>query len=267
MLGVGTSAPQPLVDFKAYNIDLVQHQYLNGREVTDYQLGPSAALCVENANASFYSCRFESYQDTIYVGPNAQAFFWGGVVKGMTDQLYGSGKAWFERVSLLSRACGGGITAWRGDPKDPTVGVYVSNSQIARSNDASTVKDLTRKCHLGRPWDRFSHAVFLNTTMEDIVAREGFKVWSWKESDFDAKTTRFEEFNSSGPGGDVRGRDRRLQRILTEDEAKKITIRSVFGDTSWIDWRRVWTWRASSLLSKVLHICSQPCQEAPSLCK
>ncbi len=39
----------------------------------------------------------------------------------------------------------------------------------------------------------------------------------------------------------MRGRDRRLQRILTEEEAKKITITSVFGDTSWIDWRRVWT--------------------------
>ncbi len=45
-----------------------------------------------------------------------------------------------------------------------------------------------------------SHAVFLNTTMEGIVAREGFKVWSRKESNFDPKTTRFEEFNSSGPG-------------------------------------------------------------------
>ncbi|CBQ73920.1 conserved hypothetical protein [Sporisorium reilianum SRZ2] len=243
VLGVGTGAPVGSADFKAYNIDFVQRQFFEGQEVTQYQLGPAAALCVQRSNASFYGCGFASYQDTLYVGDGAQAFFFASVVRGMTDQLYGSGKAWFERVKLLSRACGGGITAWRGDPADPSVGVYVSNSHIDRSDDASTLKNLTARCHLGRPWNVYSHATYLNTTMSDIVNPDGFRVWGQFQSNFDPKLTRFAEYASSGPGGNLELRNTTLERILTEHEAKQITFKRVFGgDTHWIDAKPVQQW-------------------------
>ncbi|EST09535.2 Pectinesterase, catalytic [Kalmanozyma brasiliensis GHG001] len=239
-LGVGTGAPHPISNFKAYNIDFVQRQYQRGQLITTYQLGPAAALCVEKANASFYSCSFSSYQDTLYVGPASQAFFFKSTVKGMTDQLYGMGKAWFERTLLLSRACGGGITAWRGDPNDAKVGVYILNSHIARADDAIPLKKMHGKCYLGRPWNAKAHAVYLNTSMDGIVAKKGFRVWGREESNFDPRTTRFDEYGSTGAAGDVTGRNMTLDRILTREQASRITIASVFGDTSWIDWKRVW---------------------------
>lgn len=243
VLSVGTGAPLGSSDFKAYNIDFIQRQFFNGEEITQYQLGPAAALCVQSSNASFYGCGFASFQDTLYVGDGAQAFFFRSIVRGMTDQLYGSGKAWFEKVKLLSRACGGGITAWRGDPKDASVGVYVSNSEIDRSYDASTVKDLTGRCHLGRPWNVYSHATFLNTTMSDIVHPAGFRVWGKLQANFDPKLTRFTEYGSSGPGGDMTARNMTLERILDEHEAKQITYRNVFGgSTPWIDSKPVQDW-------------------------
>uniref|UniRef100_V5EVP3 Uncharacterized protein n=1 Tax=Kalmanozyma brasiliensis (strain GHG001) TaxID=1365824 RepID=V5EVP3_KALBG len=233
-------APHPISNFKAYNIDFVQRQYQRGQLITTYQLGPAAALCVEKANASFYSCSFSSYQDTLYVGPASQAFFFKSTVKGMTDQLYGMGKAWFERTLLLSRACGGGITAWRGDPNDAKVGVYILNSHIARADDAIPLKKMHGKCYLGRPWNAKAHAVYLNTSMDGIVAKKGFRVWGREESNFDPRTTRFDEYGSTGAAGDVTGRNMTLDRILTREQASRITIASVFGDTSWIDWKRVW---------------------------
>lgn len=243
VLGVGTGSAWASRDFKAYNIDFVQRQYLEHQLVTQYQLGPSAALCVQASNASFYGCSFDSHQDTIYVGSRAQAFFSRSIVRGMTDQLYGSGKAWFERATLLSRACGGGITAWRGDansPDDDQVGVYISNSIIDRSADASTLKPLTDKCHLGRPWDAHAHAVYLNTWMGTIVAQAGFKVWSKSQPNFVQAVTRFAEYNSSGPGGDMVKRNMTLEHILTQHEAKQITYRGVFGGAPrWIDEKRV----------------------------
>lgn len=235
VLGVGSGANAGPSDFKAYNIDFTQRQFFHGSEVTQYQLGPAAALCVQKANASFYGCSFSSYQDTVFVGTNSNAFFFRNVIKGMTDYLYGSGKAWFEQVSLLNRACGGGITAWRGDPADPLVGVYVNNSTIARSPDASTLKNMTKMCPLGRPWDVHSHSVYLNTHMSDIIADAGFEVWSKNASHFEVGLTKFAEYGSSGEGGNLSVRNTTLETILTPAQAKRITVRKVFGSTSWID--------------------------------
>ncbi len=224
------------------NINFVQRQFKDGQEVTQTQLGPAAALCVENSKASFYGCGFSSYQDTIYVGPGSQAYFFKSIVKGMTDYLYGMGKAWFEQVQLLNRACGGGITAWRGDAKDATVGVYVSNSSIDKSPDASTLKNMEGKCHLGRPWNQYANSVYLNTWMSSIVAPEGFRTWNKEATNFDPSATRFAEYKSSGPGGNMQDRDRQLEKILTEKEAKQITVQKVFGQTEWIDWETVKKW-------------------------
>ncbi|CCF51441.1 hypothetical protein NDA11_005072 [Ustilago hordei] len=243
VLGIGTGAAASSSDFKAYNINFVQRQFFKGQEVTQYQLGPAAALCVHNSNASFYGCGFSSFQDTIYVGLRSQAFFFKSTVKGMTDQLYGQGKAWLEQVSLLSRGCGGGITAWRGDPVDPLVGVYISNSNINRSPDASTLKPMEKACYLGRPWNVYSHSTYLNTYMSNIIADAGFKVWSKRQSNFDPRLTRFAEYRSSGPGGYMGNRDYPLKRALTDKEAKGITYKKVFGgSTPWIDSKTMKNW-------------------------
>ncbi len=69
-------------------------QTVNGVEYKTGDTGPSAAVFVAYANASFYSCSFFSYQDTLYVGRNGSAFFYGGEVRGSTDYLYGFGTAW-----------------------------------------------------------------------------------------------------------------------------------------------------------------------------
>ena len=58
---------------------------MNGVEYTAGDTGPSAALFVSYANASFYGCTFKSYQDTLYVGRNASSIFVGGEVTGSTD--------------------------------------------------------------------------------------------------------------------------------------------------------------------------------------
>jgi glucose/arabinose dehydrogenase len=69
-------------------------QAVNGVEYKKGDTGPSAAIFVAYANASFYGCTFASYQDTLFVGRNGSAFFYGGRVVGSTDFLYGFGTAW-----------------------------------------------------------------------------------------------------------------------------------------------------------------------------
>ena len=60
---------------------------MNGVEYTKGDTGPSAALFVSYANASFYQCTFASYQDTLYVGQPANAVFYGGEIRGATDYV------------------------------------------------------------------------------------------------------------------------------------------------------------------------------------
>jgi hypothetical protein len=62
-------------------------QTINGVEHKTSDTGPSAALFVAYANASFYGCTFASYQDTLYVGRNGSAVFFGGEVRGSTDYV------------------------------------------------------------------------------------------------------------------------------------------------------------------------------------
>ncbi|CAE6471968.1 unnamed protein product [Rhizoctonia solani] len=112
LIGSGpTGAPlQPLFgspDFKAYNIDF------NNR-AANQSIGPALATDISYANASFYGCNFASWQDTWYTGRNGSTYVIGGTIYGQTDYLFGFGTAWFEKVTLANRACGGGITAWKG---------------------------------------------------------------------------------------------------------------------------------------------------------
>jgi hypothetical protein len=63
-------------DFRAYNIDFANRATVNGVEIMN-QTGPSAAVFTTASNTSFYQSSFKSYQDTVYVGRNSSAFFYG----------------------------------------------------------------------------------------------------------------------------------------------------------------------------------------------
>ena len=98
-------------DFKLYNVNLENSFGLTS------QLGPSAAIYVERCTFSSYNSNYRSFQDTVFVGRDARALFWSGVIEGQTDWLYGYGIARLESVTLKNRGCGGGITAWKGTRK------------------------------------------------------------------------------------------------------------------------------------------------------
>ena len=117
------------------------------------------------ANASFYGCGFASWQDTWYTGSGANTYAVDSIIYGQTDCRYlwafhyifntliilarplwiwksvrfmlqqGRGAhrfgSWFQSVTLANRACGGGITAWRGTPGTRN-GVYIADSRIIR---------------------------------------------------------------------------------------------------------------------------------------
>jgi len=237
LIGSGpTGAPlQPLfgsTDFKAYNLDF-------SNLVANYAIGQALVTDISYANASFYGCNFKSFQDTWYTGRNGSTYVVGGAVYGQTDYLFGFGTAWFEKVTLANRACGGGITAWKGtnqtDAPGNHYGVYVANSRIIRSPDANATTVTAGKCYLGRPWNDLATSVFLNTSMDASVALQGFTPWGGTRPTI-VNTTFYAEYNSTGPGFNA---SKRLpaEHILTSVESGDFTIENIFGGKpAWVDW-------------------------------
>jgi pectin methylesterase-like acyl-CoA thioesterase len=181
-------------DFKAYNLAFENR-------AAAYAIAQALATDVSYANASFYGCAFASFQDTWYTGRNASTYVVDSTVYGQTDYLFGFGTAWFERSTLASRACGGGVVAWKGtnqtDAPGNRYGAYVSDSRIIRSPDANVTTNITGACYLGRPWNDLATTVFLRTYMDAIVRPAGFTPFSTSRPTI-MNTTFYAEFDSYG---------------------------------------------------------------------
>lgn len=82
------ATPQPIPnefgtsDFRAYNINFENR-------AANASVGPALALSLGYSRSSFYGCAFRSWQDTVFVGKNASAYFRKSQILGKTDYIYG----------------------------------------------------------------------------------------------------------------------------------------------------------------------------------
>ncbi|KDE07111.1 hypothetical protein MVLG_02681 [Microbotryum lychnidis-dioicae p1A1 Lamole] len=223
-------------DFKIYNIDIEQLQ------TTKIAL----AFAAFSSNVGLYGCTIAAFQDTFFVGPHANVYIHGCIIRGKVDYLYGWGVLWVESSVLASRALGA-IVAWNGD-LSKTSGAYISNSRIESSIDAKK-GSLTPvgQVALGRPWTKTARTAFLSCELSKVIIPTGFSVW-WNSDPRLSSETSLAEYNSKGPGGTTSGRkvvqrqgevdSNHLSYILDEERAKQFNINTVFaptGGTGFID--------------------------------
>ncbi|RYO97542.1 hypothetical protein DL765_011143 [Monosporascus sp. GIB2] len=194
---VPEDTPFGCTDFRAYNIDF-------RNEYTPYANGPAHALGVSRANASFYSCGFYSYQDTVYIGKLGNVYFYDSVVAGQTDFLYGFGTLYIEKSTLALRGCGGGITAWKGaNTTFPNkYGVYISDSRVVAAN-SSIAPEIEDKCSLGRPWNEGHRSVFINTYFDPSILPAGYTPWKGQPNGRIGPNTTMAVYHVYGPGYDA----------------------------------------------------------------
>ncbi|KAF2769559.1 pectin methylesterase [Teratosphaeria nubilosa] len=194
---VPPNTPLGSVDLKGYNVN-----FLNN--FAPYSAGPSLAVGVSYANASFYHCQFMSEQDTVYVGKIANVYLFECIVGGQTDFLYGFGALYVEKSQLLLRGCGGGMTAWKGSNTTfrNKYGVYVNDSSVTAANTTVKIKG---KCALGRPWNADMRSIFSYTYLDDSVKPSGYIAWSDTDPRIGPNTT-MAEYQNRGPGFDPAGR-------------------------------------------------------------
>ena len=178
-------------------------------------VGQALAITIIGDRAVFRNCRFLGSQDTLLAQTGRQ-YFEKCYIEGRCDFIFGGSTAFFEscHIHCLMK---GYITA-AATPEHQPYGYVFSNCKITGDTpDART--------YLGRPWRDFANVIFLNTEMSEVVLPAGWDNWRQPHRE---KTSRYAEYNSTGPGANPRARVP-WARQLTEAEAKKITLEKVLG--------------------------------------
>ena len=166
-----------------------------------------------------------AYQDT-YVSnkQNGAYYFEGGIIRGRTDFICGSGDAFFNKVNIIMCEKGGYVVAPQGNSKYG----YVFKDCTIEGGSSS----VDGTYYLGRAWTAAAETYFINTTMKAQPAKAGWHEWN-------NGPTRFAEYNSVNANGAAIDLSQRATTIngtpnspvLSADEAAVIgDMANTFGD-------------------------------------
>ena len=178
-------------------------------------VGQALAIAVLGDRTVFKNCRFLGWQDTI-LDQTGRHYYENCYIVGNCDFIFGGGTAFFENCHIHF-VKSGYITA-ASTPEDQEYGYVFSNCKVTGEND-----DI--KVYLGRPWRDFASVIFMNTEMSSIVRPEGWHNWGKPNRE---QTSRYYEYNSTGPGAKP---DQRVKWVhtLTKEEADSITVEKVLS--------------------------------------
>ncbi|GMN40942.1 hypothetical protein TIFTF001_010160 [Ficus carica] len=142
----------------------------------------------------FYRCGIEGYQDTLYVHSQRQ-FYRECYIYGTVDFIFGNAAVVFQSCMIYARRPMSNqmntITAQgRTDPNQNT-GISIYNSRVVASADLKPVLS-SFKTYLGRPWQKYSRTVFMQTNLDSLVDPAGWLEWS---GNFALKTLYYGEYN------------------------------------------------------------------------
>ena len=166
-----------------------------------------------------------AYQDTYVSNKQDGAYYFeGGVIRGRTDFICGSGDAFFNKVNVIMCEKGGYIVAPQGNSK---YGYVFKDCTIEGGNSS-----VDGTYYLGRAWTAAAETYFINTTMKAQPAKVGWHEWN-------NGPTRFAEYHSANANGATIDLSQRATTIngtpnkpvLTDEEAVIIgDMSNTFGD-------------------------------------
>jgi pectinesterase len=187
-------------------------------------VGQALALRVDGDRVVFRKCRFIGWQDTILANRGRQ-YFENCYIEGHVDFIFGGATAFFDHCHI--HCLKEGYVTAASTPETQAYGFVFSNCKITGASPE--VKTL-----LGRPWRIYASTIFLNTEMSEVVKPSGWHNWNKPHAE---KTTRYAEYNSSGPGANPGSRVPWAKQ-LSKAEAEAITPATVLGGTDGWDPKR-----------------------------
>ena len=208
------------------------------------EAGQALAIFTNGDKLGFYDCKFLGFQDTVFTAPKPpkkidgtsfedehklndgpaayRVYFKDCYIKGDVDFIFGGATAFFDKCEIFSSHRDGdpsGYITAASTPEGQKWGYIFSNCRLTSDCAPDSV-------YLGRPWRDHAHTAYINCYMDAHIKKVGWHNWNKPEAE---KTVRYEEYNSTGLGGDMSKRVP-WSRSLTPQEAEKYTVKNVLGD-------------------------------------
>lgn len=199
-------------DFSAWGLTI---------ENTAGRVGQAVALHVEGDRCTITNCKILGNQDTLYAATaNSRQLYTDCYIEGTTDFIFGEATAVFKHCVIKSLV-NSYITAASTRPGQAFGFVFFDCKLIADT--------AAKKVYLGRPWRPYANTVYINTEMGDHILPAGWDPWKGDAMFPDKEKTAFyAEYHSTGTGAVA---DKRVawSKQLTDEEAKKYTIKNILG--------------------------------------
>ncbi|WP_459191474.1 pectinesterase family protein [Halosimplex sp. J119] len=152
----------------------------------------AVAMRISGDRAFFDNCRFLGNQDTLYnYGRGTRQYFRNCYVEGDVDFIFGLATAVFDNCKINCKD--EGYIAAPATPEKQEYGYVFRNCEITGDAPEQSV-------YLGRPWEPYGQAVFMNCYLGDVIRPRGWEPWDEPEHDDKTKTAFLAEYNNEGPG-------------------------------------------------------------------
>ncbi|WP_037288383.1 pectinesterase family protein [Saccharibacillus sacchari] len=213
-------AGQPLGTFRSGTLNVLSEHFtaenVTIRNASGPGTGQAVAAFVDAGYAVFRRVRLLGDQDTLYTGKGKQ-YYDDCYIEGDVDYIFGAATAVFDRCRLHNKRSRGYITA-ASTPEDEKCGYVFLDCTITGGEGVGDV-------YLGRPWRSFAHVAWIRTTIDASIIPEGWHNWGQPDRE---STSRYEEFDSSGPGANPNARAV-WSRQLSADEAAGYRVIEILG--------------------------------------
>ncbi|KAK1387464.1 Pectinesterase [Heracleum sosnowskyi] len=200
--------------------------------------GPSSdkavALRSSSQYSAFYQCRFQGFEDTLFVG-NGTQFYRNCEIYGSVDFIFGDAAVVFQNCYIYVRNPPSGkacyVTAQGKDSKKKNTGIVLHNCIVTA--DPNNRPDIGTKVYLGRPWRSLSTVVVMQSYLDDIIDLQGWR--RWEESNAGLDTLYYGEFQNRGPSAVTNQRVTwKGFRVMDFSEAKRFTVRNFLQGEAWL---------------------------------
>ncbi|KAK9058397.1 hypothetical protein SSX86_023239 [Deinandra increscens subsp. villosa] len=176
----------------------------------------AVALRIAGDQAAFYSCGFYGFQDTL-LADAGRHYFKNCFIEGTTDFIFGNGRSLFENCTINSVASGSGaVAAQKRESLQEKTGFSFLNCKIVGKGNI----------FLGRAWGAYSTTVYIKTTMDAIIAPEG---WNDMGNSTRDQIVFFGEYACSGLGANFNGRVKYARQLSATDAAPYMSIAYIDG--------------------------------------
>jgi pectinesterase len=199
-------------DFRAENFTI---------ENTAGQVGPQQALFSDGKRQNFKNLLIKGWQDTIGSWNGNVAYFHNCEIWGSVDFIYSGGTALFDHCDIVEIRESGGVLSAPSTPKEVKYGLVFLNCHLIKGPGVNA-----HSTGLMRPWREDGQAAFINCTMDNHIAPNGWTKWDGRE-----KTCRAVEYGSKKPDGTTVDLSKRASwgKILTDSEAAEYSVTNVLG--------------------------------------